>query len=178
MIYDHNIDNAIIKDLEKNTKQGFNKLFAMAKRVNPKTTHRTLSKHLNVMSHQHLIIRDEFISGRERYCYLHPDARLQKELGIFEGVKSKREKRVPKSEETEEKKMKKAIPLLLFLAAFGAQYPRVAEKTGSGHLIPGRLAVFNPMKKKMRYILKKHQGYRYQILLNVKLLQTWESSNT
>jgi DNA-binding HxlR family transcriptional regulator len=146
LIYEHSIDNAIIKELEKSEKLGFHKLLVAVKKVNPKTTtHRTLSKHLNVMSQQHMIIRDGFIPGKARYCCLHPDVRLQKELGIFEGVKSNRE-RVRKNEETEEKKMRKAIPLLLSLAAFGAQYPRVAK--GPEHLVPGRLVVYNPLKGK------------------------------
>ena len=152
MIYEHDIDNAIIDELENKGKQDFHKLLVIAKRVNPKTTHRTLSNHLNVMSHQHIIIRDKFIPGKARFCYLHPDVRLQMELGIFEGVKSEREKRGPASEETEEKKMKKAIPLLLCLAAFGTQYPRVAEKTGPGRLVPGRFAVSNPMNRKTEEI--------------------------
>lgn len=44
------------------------------------------------MTQQDIIIRDSL--GKERFCYLHPDAKLQIELGIFEGVKSKREKTV------------------------------------------------------------------------------------
>jgi DNA-binding HxlR family transcriptional regulator len=120
MIYEHGIDEAIIEELASKKKISFSGLLDISKKVNPKTTTRTLSKHLNVMSQQDIIIRDPFRPGVERYCHLHPDAELQKELGIFEGVKSNREKKVLRKKETEEEKRQSGCyyPKLLLMHKF------------------------------------------------------------
>ena len=122
MQYDHKLDLQIISQIEKEERCTFNRF-----KQKTRTNSRTLTIHLNALENAGIIVRKiekkkivpssspdnpqevESVEGRligiKRYCYLTEAAKLERKLGIFQGVKSKREKRNSKRQSPAEKRV-------------------------------------------------------------------------
>jgi DNA-binding transcriptional ArsR family regulator len=109
MIYNADLDKEILSKL-MNENVGFNQL----SRKFPNLPKATLSKHLSKMEKQVLINRDPQEIGKHRIIRLTELAKKQIKYDLFQGVKTKRNKKIPFKELDEKEKKITAIRLLIF----------------------------------------------------------------
>jgi hypothetical protein len=180
MHYNHKLDLQIISQIEKEGgRLTFNKL-----KYKIGTNGLTLSRHLENLEKQEIIIRssspdnspggnnelfNERPIGKERYCYLTEVVKFERELGIFRGVKSKREERNKSGSRGRNKERRRLRQLLLsheektyrlwqLLLLLVAQTGALRyTKMSVGEEKPGDIFGYDPKEK-------RHFTYRISIL--------------
>jgi DNA-binding HxlR family transcriptional regulator len=109
MIYNADLDEEILSKL-KNENIGFNEL----SRKFPNLPKATLSKHLSKMEKQKIIERDTPEIGKHRIIRLTELAKKQIKYDLFQGVKTKRNKKISFKQLNEKEKKMTAIRLVIF----------------------------------------------------------------
>lgn len=123
--WDHELDDNILNIIERDGKSLFYKL---GEEIG--VSRKTLNNHLHMMREQGIIEwleKDQgFHAGKKRYLIITEKTKIEKKLGIYEGVRSNEEKK--RLEHTKEIKTKKLLRLLFAMAAIGsAKYVPVSE---------------------------------------------------
>ena len=119
MIYDRLLDSSVYRLLLEQNKIHFNELLKQLNEKFKSTTPSRLSIHLKKNEQQAIIVREKLTHGTPRNIWLSEDAKLQMKLGIFEGIKSKRELKHFKKEETREEQLRKVICIMLMNGVSG-----------------------------------------------------------
>lgn len=172
MEYDHKLDQQIISQIKKkgDSERSFNKL-----KDKLGTNGLTLSRHLRVLEKQGIImcssfpldnnnpsenkeLVDDCRIGKKRYCYLTEAAKFEIKLGIFRGVKSKREERNKSSSRgrnkerrqqlllSHEEKTHRLWQLLVLLVAQTGALRYTKKSVGEEEL--GDIAGYDPKEKR------------------------------
>jgi hypothetical protein len=147
--YNRELDITITKYLYNNQKGNFAELLNVCRELNPKTSKRELSQHLKKLENEQKIKRDPLVAGMPRYSQLTDVGRLEWDLEIFDGAKTKRGEQRDKTkdhkkwvEETQTQRKKKAYLLLFYIGAVGGR--RLKENTKAE---PGDIGMYDEKRK-------------------------------
>lgn len=154
MQYDYSVDDILYEELDQARRSkpehvGFNRTLRRINKIRTSVlkkkpiTVRTFRMHLKKMKDQGIVHGNPPLPGHKGHYQFTEQAVIMRKLGIFEGVDSRRNKKYS-IDESKNKARKKAIILLLTMAATGSTKLKRTSK-----IQPGDVAVRNTLTGKL-----------------------------